>query len=120
MPPSCSSTSPRPGSIPRAGPTCGRPSHLVEDGTTIFLTTQYLEEADHLADEIAILHGGRVVARGTPDELKATVPAGRVELDFGSDADLTAAERALGEAHETTRVEDKLLVATTGSVADIA
>ena len=44
---------------------------LVDRGTTIFLTTQYLEEADHLADDIAILHGGRIVARGTPEELKA-------------------------------------------------
>jgi len=49
---------------------------LVDGGTTVLLTTQYLDEADHLADEIAILHGGRIVARGTPDELKATVPAG--------------------------------------------
>ena len=47
---------------------------LVEDGATVFLTTQYLEEADHLADRIAILHGGRIVARGTPAELKALVP----------------------------------------------
>ena len=58
---------------------------LVENGTTVFLTTQYLEEADHLADEIAILHGGRIVASGTPDELKATVPTGLVELEFGED-----------------------------------
>ena len=49
---------------------------LVENGTTVFLTTQYLEEADRLADEIAILHRGRIVARGTPDELKAMVPTG--------------------------------------------
>jgi ABC-2 type transport system ATP-binding protein len=49
---------------------------LVERGTTVFLTTQYLDEADRLADRIAILHGGRIVADGTPDELKATVPTG--------------------------------------------
>ena len=48
---------------------------LVEHGTTVFLTTQYLDEADRLADEIAILHGGRIVASGTPDELKAMVPS---------------------------------------------
>ncbi len=52
---------------------------LVDRGTTIFLTTQYLEEADHLADDIAILHGGRIVARGTPEELKAEVPRGGQE-----------------------------------------
>src|SRR6476661_7274126 len=46
---------------------------LVEHGRTVFLTTQHLEEADHLADEIAILHDGTIVARGTPDELKATI-----------------------------------------------
>jgi ABC-2 type transport system ATP-binding protein len=94
--------------------------HLVENGTTIFLTTQYLEEADRLADQIAILHGGRIVARGTPGELKATVPAGFVELDFGDDGQLAAAQRALGERHDVSRVESKLIVATTGSVADIA
>jgi len=94
--------------------------HLVDNGTTIFLTTQYLEEADQLADQIAILHGGTIVAYGTPDQLKATVPAGLVELDFDDDGDLAAAERALGEAHEVSRVESKLMVATAGSVADMA
>ncbi len=54
---------------------------LVDNGTTVFLTTQYLEEADELADQIAILHDGRIVARGAPDELKAAVPTGLVELD---------------------------------------
>ncbi len=93
---------------------------LVEQGTTVFLTTQYLEEADRLADEIAILHGGRIVAGGTPDELKAMVPSGLVELDFGDDAQLSAAQRALGEQHEVNRVDSKLVVATTGSVADMA
>ncbi len=56
---------------------------LVDRGTTVFLTTQYLEEADQLADQIAILHGGRIVARGTPDELKADVPTGFVGQDDG-------------------------------------
>jgi ABC-2 type transport system ATP-binding protein len=93
---------------------------LVEDGTTVFLTTQYLEEADRLADEIAILHGGRVVASGTSDELKAVVPAGRVELKFGEEAQLAAAQRALGEQHEIDRVDSKLVVATGGSVAEMA
>ena len=64
---------------------------LVDNGTTVFLTTQYLEEADELADEIAILHDGRIVARGTPDELKAAVPTGLVELEFSDESDLAAA-----------------------------
>ena len=93
---------------------------LVENGTTVFLTTQYLEEADRLADEIAILHGGRIVASGTPDELKATVPTGLVELEFSDEDQLAAAQRALGERHEVIRTGSKLAVATTGSVAEMA
>jgi len=55
---------------------------LVADGTTILLTTQYLEEADHLADSVAVLHGGRVVAQGTPAELKAVHDAGSLDDVF--------------------------------------
>ena len=93
---------------------------LVETGTTVFLTTQYLEEADHLADEIAILHGGEIVATGTADELKAMMPAGLVELEFGEEAQLSAAERALGDQHSVSRVDSKLMVATSGSVGEMA
>jgi ABC-2 type transport system ATP-binding protein len=93
---------------------------LAEKGTTIFLTTQYLEEADRLADQIAILHGGRVVAGGTPEELKTMVPSGLVELDFAQDEDLVAAQRALANGHELSRVDSKLVVASDGSVADMA
>jgi len=94
--------------------------NLVETGTTVFLTTQYLEEADHLADEIAILHGGEIVAAGTPDELKAMMPAGLVELEFGGEAQLSAAEHVLGDQHSVSRVDSKLVVATTGSVGEMA
>jgi len=93
---------------------------LVQNGTTVFLTTQYLEEADHLADEIAILHSGRIVVSGTADELKAMVPAGLVELEFGKEEQLSAARRALGDRHEVSRVDSKLVVATSGSVAEMA
>ena len=79
-----------------------------------------LEEADHLADEIAILHGGRIVASGTADELKAMVPAGLVELEFGEEEQLFSARRALGDRHEVSRVDSKLMVATNGSVAEMA
>ena len=69
---------------------------LVADGVTILLTTQYLEEADSLADRIGLLDGGRLVAEGTADELKRLVPGGAVRLSFdGADA-LAAAARALG------------------------
>ena len=93
---------------------------LAENGTTVFLTTQYLEEADRLADEIAILHEGRIVASGTPDELKAMMPTGFVELEFGDLEQLAAAHRALGEQHEVSRVDLKLRVSTSGSVAEMA
>jgi ABC-2 type transport system ATP-binding protein len=93
---------------------------LVANGTTVFLTTQYLDEADQLADEIAILHGGRIVITGTPDELKATVPAGFVELEFGDEEQLSAALSALGDHHEVSRVDSKLVVATTGTVSEMA
>jgi ABC-2 type transport system ATP-binding protein len=93
---------------------------MADAGTTVFLTTQYLEEADHLADEIAILHGGRVVAGGTPEELKTMLPAGLVELEFEGDEQVAAAVTALGDQHEVNRIDSKLTVATTGSVAEIA
>ncbi|MBW8484343.1 ATP-binding cassette domain-containing protein [Actinomadura parmotrematis] len=64
---------------------------LVATGVTIFLTTQYLEEADRLADRVAVLDGGRVIAEGTPDELKRSVPGGHVLLTFAGPADLGAA-----------------------------
>jgi hypothetical protein len=60
------------------------------------------------------------VASGTSDELKAMVPAGVVELEFGEEAQLSAAQRALGEQHEVSLGDSKLVVAATGSVAEMA
>jgi len=68
---------------------------LVADGTTIFLTTQYLEEADQLAHRIAVLDQGRLVAQGTPEELKRLVPGTHVRLRFADLSDLDAAARLL-------------------------
>ena len=71
---------------------------LVADGVTILLTTQYLEEADRLAQRIALLDAGRIVAQGTPAELKRLVPGGSIRLEFGDTVDLDRAAVALGEA----------------------
>ncbi|HEX7835247.1 MAG TPA: ATP-binding cassette domain-containing protein [Pseudolysinimonas sp.] len=71
---------------------------LVADGTTVLLTTQYLDEADELADRIAVLDDGRIVAEGTPDELKRLVPGGHIRLRFPDDASLEAASRLLAES----------------------
>ena len=68
---------------------------LVADGVTIFLTTQYLEEADQLADRIAVLDQGRIVAEGTPGELKRRVPGHYIQLRFTSVVDLDTAARIL-------------------------
>ena len=68
---------------------------LVADGTTIFLTTQQLDEADQLADRIAVLDQGRLVAQGTPAELKRLVPGTHVRLRFADLADLDTAARFL-------------------------
>jgi ABC-2 type transport system ATP-binding protein len=69
---------------------------LVSDGVTILLTTQYLEEADQLADRIGVLDSGRLVAEGTADELKRLVPGGHVRLQFGDPTSLDDAARVLG------------------------
>src|SRR5215472_4703724 len=71
---------------------------LVSGGVTIFLTTQQLDEADELADQIAVLDHGKVVATGTPEELKRSIPGAHVRLHFAGITGLDAAARALGGA----------------------
>jgi ABC-2 type transport system ATP-binding protein len=78
---------------------------LAGSGVTIFLTTQYLDEADELADRIALLDNGRLVAEGTAAELKRLVPGGHVSLRFTDPAQLAAASRAFDGA---TRDDDAL------------
>ncbi|SHN47148.1 ATP-binding cassette domain-containing protein [Cryptosporangium aurantiacum] len=91
---------------------------LAADGVTIFLTTQYLDEADDLADRIAVLDGGALVAEGTPAELKRLVPGGHAELRFG-DADALA--RAAALLAESTSDGDTLTlrVPTDGGVTSL-
>ncbi len=71
---------------------------LVDSGVTIFLTTQYLDEADELADRIAVLDHGGIVAAGTPAQLKGRVPGGHIRLQFADDDRLAAAARVLDGA----------------------
>ncbi|WP_344356455.1 ATP-binding cassette domain-containing protein [Streptomyces gobitricini] len=71
---------------------------LVSDGVTVFLTTQYLEEADELADRIAVLNDGRIAAEGTAEELKRLIPGGHVRLRFSDPAAYQGAASALREA----------------------
>ena len=70
-------------------------TELVQTGVTVFLTTQYLEEADQLADRIGVLDAGRLVAEGTSAELKRLVPGGHVRLQFGGADPLESAARTL-------------------------
>ena len=79
---------------------------LVAEGVTILLTTQYLEEADQLADRIAVLDRGRIVAEGTPEELKRRIPGAHIRLRF---ADLASLDEAARDLREGTR-DDKELV----------
>ena len=78
---------------------------LVSGGTTVFLTTQYLDEADQLADRIAVLNGGQLVAEGSAEELKRLVPGGHVRLRF---SDPVIYERAAAALREATRDDEAL------------
>ncbi len=94
---------------------------LADRGVTVFLTTQYLDEADELADTIALLHDGRIVASGTARELKKLVPAGLVELTFQDAQQAQAAAAVLKTEFKVTQNDNlKLAVVTGESMAQLA
>jgi ABC-2 type transport system ATP-binding protein len=84
---------------------------LVQRGVTIFLTTHYLEEADQLADRVAVLDHGKLIAEGAPDELKRLVPGGHVLLHF---ADAGALDTAARSFPGWTRDDDGLTLLVPG------
>ena len=92
---------------------------LTRSGVTIFLTTQYLDEADQLADQIALLDHGTLIAQGTPDELKRMIPGGHIRLRFTEPGTLSKAQQVIarpGRADEETLT---LEVPTSGSVPEL-
>jgi ABC-2 type transport system ATP-binding protein len=93
---------------------------LADAGKTILLTTQYLEEADRLADTIAILSHGRIAAEGTPQALKSVLPQGQIDLRFADATELAKAGVVLADRHPS-RSESALTltISTDGSVAQV-
>jgi ABC-2 type transport system ATP-binding protein len=91
---------------------------LAHDGVTILLTTQYLDEADQLADRVAVLDQGRIVAEGTPAELKRRIPGGHIQLRFAGPRSLDAAAGLLPGA-SADRDQLTLAVPGDGSVASL-
>jgi ABC-2 type transport system ATP-binding protein len=91
---------------------------LVAGGVTIFLTTQYLEEADELADRIGLLDKGKLVAEGTAEELKRMVPGGHLRLEF-ADVDQLRSAAGLLEDVEIDEDAGSLDVPSDGSVGSI-
>jgi ABC-2 type transport system ATP-binding protein len=91
---------------------------LVADGVTILLTTQYLDEADELADYVAVLDHGRIVAEGTPAELKRRIPGGHIQLQFAEPHALRAAAGIIPDAAPD---DDQLIlqVPGDGSIASL-
>jgi daunorubicin resistance ABC transporter ATP-binding subunit len=92
---------------------------LVADGTTVLLTTQYLEEADHLADQLVVLDRGRVIAQGTPAQLKADLGASVAVARFADEAQAARAATALAPRHPASVQGDQIEIPV-GADADSA
>lgn len=90
---------------------------LADHGTTILLTTQYMEEADYLADSIVVIDGGKVIAKGTPDQLKAKVGSDRLEITVSKKSDFAAAKKAIdGQGVQSDEEKRTISIATKGGV----
>jgi ABC-2 type transport system ATP-binding protein len=92
---------------------------LTRGGVTIFLTTQYLEEADQLADQIALLDHGTLIARGTPEELKRMIPGGGIRLRFRDAGTLAKAREVIAHPGQADQEALTLEVLTGGSVPEL-
>jgi ABC-2 type transport system ATP-binding protein len=92
---------------------------LTRSGVTIFLTTQYLDEADQLADQVALLDHGTLIAQGTPDELKRMIPGGHIRLRFTDAGTLSTAQAVIARPSKADGEALTLEVATSGSVPEL-
>jgi len=92
---------------------------LTRSGVTIFLTTQYLEEADQLAGQIALLDRGRLIAQGTPDELKRMIPGGHIRLRFNDAGTLSKAREVIARPGRADEEALTLELPTSGSVPEL-
>jgi ABC-2 type transport system ATP-binding protein len=93
---------------------------IATEGTTILLTTQYMDEADHLADRVVVIDGGKVIAEGTAEELKAKVGSDRLEITIGEKSNFSQAEQAVGGGDLHVDPESRIIsIATPGGVDDL-
>jgi ABC-2 type transport system ATP-binding protein len=98
----------------------GMIKQLVEAGTTILLTTQYMDEADQLADEIVVIDNGKVIAEGNSDQLKAKVGSDRLELTLAEGGNFATAKKAIGGSKIQIDEERRVLsIATKGGVGEL-
>jgi ABC-2 type transport system ATP-binding protein len=93
---------------------------LVKGGTTILLTTQYMDEADQLADEIIVIDNGKLIAAGTASQLKSKVGSDRLELTISKKSDFEAAKKVVANKSLQADTERRVLsVATKGGVKEL-